>query len=210
VAESMVKVTKTQLTEMLRERTCTKGELDTLMSDVMYLVNSRPLMLKAGSDPWSGGPITPLHLLGGRASIHVPVLGLDERPTLTKRMRFIEQLKEEFWRKWFHQVFEHLIPCQKWRTEHRNVMVGDVVLMRDAGTLQEKYKLARVKEVMPGEDGKVRKVILVYKNIGSDKAVQEAKFKETERSVHNLVVIVPADWAPDEVEEAVAGGIARH
>jgi hypothetical protein len=96
-AESMIRVTKLQLTEMLKERTCTKGELDTLMSEVMFLVNSRPLMLKAGSDPWSGGPITPLHLLSGRATLQVPVVEVDERPNLTKRLRFLEELKNEFW-----------------------------------------------------------------------------------------------------------------
>jgi hypothetical protein len=51
VAEAMIKVTKGQLTQLLRGKECTKGELDTLMSDVAYIVNSRPLMLKAGSDP---------------------------------------------------------------------------------------------------------------------------------------------------------------
>jgi hypothetical protein len=81
---------------MLKERVCTKGELDTLLSEVMFLVNSRSLVLKAGSDPWSGGPITPLHLLSGRATMQMPVLGVEEKPSLTKRLRFLEEVKNEF------------------------------------------------------------------------------------------------------------------
>ena len=202
-AESMIRVTKLQLTGMLKERSCTKGELDTLMSDVAYLVNSRPLMVKAGSDPWAGGPVTPLHLLGGRATIGVPAIGLDERPTLTKRLRFLEELKQQFWKKWFAQVFSHLVPCQKWRTEHRDVKKGDVVLLREDNVVQDSYKLARVKQTLPGVDGRVRRVILEYKNVKSGVPIDQMRFRETERSIHNLVVIVPVDWTPEQIEEAV-------
>ncbi len=55
----MIKVTKSQLTQLLQGKECTKGKLDILMSDVAFIVNSRPIMLKAGSDPWADGPITP-------------------------------------------------------------------------------------------------------------------------------------------------------
>ena len=205
-AESMIRVTKLQLTGMLKERSCTKGELDTLMSDVAYLVNSHPLMVKAGSDPWAGGPVTPLHLLGGRATIGIPAVGLDERPTLTKRLRFLEELKQQFWKKWFAQVFSHLVPCPKWRTEHRDVKTGDVVLLREDNVLQDLYKLARGKQTLPGMDGRVRRVILEYKNVKAGVPVEQMRFRETERSIHNLVVIVPVDWTPEQIEEAVMSG----
>jgi hypothetical protein len=197
IAEAMIKVTKGQLTHLLQGRECTKGELDTLMSDVAFIVNSRPLMLKAGSDPWAGGPITPLHLLGGRATKNVPMMTpLDERPSLTKRLRFLEEVKKEFWRKWFHQVFHHLVPCTKWSKKYRDVQKGDVVLLKEASLVDNMYKLARVKEA-------IRRVLLEYKNVNKDTPPGQEKFKETERSIHSLVVIVPADWAPEEVEGAV-------
>jgi hypothetical protein len=136
------------------------------------------------------------------------VLGVDEKPSLTKRLRCLEEVKNEFWEKWFHQVFEHLIPCPKWRKEYRNMMVGDVVLMRDTNLVGHRYKLALVKEVVAGEDGKVRRVVLQYKNVEASTPLDKARFKETERSVHNVVVIVPVDWTPAEVEQSVVDGMA--
>ncbi len=208
-AESMIRVTKLQLTDLLKNRVCTKGELDTLMSDVMFLVNSRPLMLKAGSDPWSGGPITPLHLIGGRATMGIPSLGVDVKPALTKRLRFLEETKQQFWKKWFHQVFPHLVPCYKWKKEFRDVMEGDVVLLRESNVLQELYKLARVKKAIKGEDGHVRRVLLEYRSPGQGQPQDQGKLKETERSIHNVVVIVPVDWKAEDVEQAVVDGMHR-
>jgi hypothetical protein len=209
VAESMIRVTKVQLTALLKDRRCTKGELDTVLSEVAYIVNSRPLMVKAGEDPWAGGPITPLHLLGGRATIGIPSVQCEDKPSLTKRLRFLESLKEEFWNKWFLQVFPKLIPCQKWRTKFRDVQVGDIVLVKEASLVQKSYMLARVKEVKAGEDGHIRRVILEYKNVDSHTDLKKAKFKETERSIHSLVVIVPADWTEEDVEKAVRGGLQK-
>lgn len=208
-AESMIRITKRQLENALRTSVFTKGELDTVLSDVMFIVNSRPLMISAGSDPLSGGPITPLHLLGGRSTINVPTMKFDEKPALTKRTRFLEETCQEFWSKWYAQVFPHLVPSYKWRREFRDVMVGDVVLLRDCNPLDRKYQLMRVKEVFPGEDGRVRRVLLQYKNVpDSTTDLNKLKFKETERSVHNIAVIVPVDWKPEDIETAVTSGIA--
>ena len=113
----------------------------------------------------------------------------------------MEELKDEFWSKWFAQVFEKLVPCQKWRTSHRSVKVGDVVLFRmSMAAITPDYKMARVKEVFPGEDGHVRRVLLEYKAQRAGATEEEWIFKTTERAIHNIVVIVPVDWTPEEVE----------
>jgi hypothetical protein len=51
--------------------------------------------------------------------------------------------------------------------------------------------------------------VLQYKNVEANTPLSKAKFKETERSIHNVVVIVPVDWEPKEVEESVVEGLAR-
>ena len=96
----MIKVTKKQLAQALKSAVLTKGELDTLFSDVMFIVNSRPLMKGAGDDPLSCNPITPLHLMGGRSTINIPDPTFDGNANLTKRLRFIEEMKKDFWKKW--------------------------------------------------------------------------------------------------------------
>jgi len=64
--------------------------------------------------------------------------------------------------------------------------VGDVILMKDESIASCDYRLGRVVEVFPGEDGHVRRVIVTYKNPG------EAVFRKSERPIHKLVLIVPA------------------
>ena len=208
-AESMIRVTKRQLWDTLKARIYTKGELDTVFSDVMFIVNSRPLMITAGSDPLSGGPITPLHLIGGRSTIQIPTMHFDEKPSLTKRAKFLEETSQEFWSKWYVQVFPNLVPSYKWRKEYRDVKVGDIVLLRDCNPLERRYQMMRVKEAYPGEDGRVRRVLLQYKNISDPNVdLSKLKFKETERSIQNVAVIVPVDWSAEDVETAVTSGIA--
>ena len=190
LSEAMVKQTKIQLSILVKDRKLTKGELDTVLSDIQYIINSRPLNKRAGTDPLSGGPITPLHLLGGRATKEVPKMDLDQKVTLVKRLQFLDKITDEFWKKWFLTVFHNLIPCQKWRKEERNVLVGDVVLLKDSNLMKKgEYKLARVKEVRPSLDGHSRRVILEYKTHPTDE-----KLKTTERSIHGFIVIAPVDF----------------
>ena len=86
-------------------------------------------------------------------------------------------------------------------------MVGDVVLVKENNVVQDTYRLAVVKEVFPGEDGKVRRVTVKYKNVDASTALEKLKFRETERSIHNIAVIVPADWKEEEIESAVVSGM---
>ena len=81
-------------------------------------------------------------------------------------------------------MFGQLIPAKKWRKDHPDLKVDDVVLMKDESIASRTYRLARVKQVFIGNDGHVRRALLVYKNPG------ESVFRETERPIHKLVLIV--------------------
>ena len=210
-AEALIKVTKKQLSRLMENRIFTKGELDALFSDVQFIVNSRPLMIKAGSDTLSGGPITPLHLLWGRSTQQVPEMNFDTKASLTKRCAFLDSVRREFWDKWFAQVFPHLVPSYRWKKEYRNVQEGDVVLMCQESKLKRTYKLAKVTRVPVDKDGKVRRVFLKYFNVDGKKKYRDGGYPEmeTERSIHNLVVVHPADWEEEDVSRAVTEDLAH-
>ena len=193
VAEAMVKATKRQLTACLENRTFTKGEMDTVLTSVATIINSRPLGKKAGEDVLTGGPITPLHLLTGRATIDVPEVRVQEDAGLVRRTKFIQETIDQFWTKWFTVVFDRLVPCHKWSTSKRNVKIGDIVLVKDANLVRGEYRLARVQKVHEGSDGRVRRAVVEYKLSG------QSPFRTTERAIHNLCVIVPVDWSYEEV-----------
>lgn len=206
-AEAMIRVTKKQLANLMANRNLTFAELSTLCTEVAHIVNSRPLMKIASGDVLSGGAITPLHLLGGRSTAGVPDVVFKNGSTPTKRLKFLEDLKSEFWRKWFLQVFENLAPSYRWKKKSRNVMAGDVVLVQDSSLFSGKYKLAIVSEVKNGRDGCVRSVKMKYKNVGKNGKM--AQFTEIERSVHTVVVVVPVDWKQEAVENAVVEDMAQ-
>ena len=193
-AEAMVKVVKKQLGILMHGRIFTKGEMDTF-SDVMQIINSRPLVGRAGSDPGESNPITPNHLLMGRATLEVPVMQFEEGSSLTRRVAFIESIKREFWSKWVTQVFPRLLPSYRWHKEQRNVAVGDVVLLTKESELSNSYRLAVVKEVTVDADGRVRKVLAGYKNVDGGVEYKRAGYKEytTERAIHGIVVVVPVE-----------------
>ena len=82
--------------------------------------------------------------------------------------------------------------------------------MKDSNLVRGNYRLAKVKEVVRGEDGHVRRVTLIYKNPEAGTSIQEGKkYVEVERSVQNVVVIVPADWTFEDTEAAVTSGLRR-
>ena len=214
-AEAMIKSTKKQLSDLLKNRLFTKGELDTFLIEVMFILNSRPLMKKPGEDIFSGGPVTPLHLLGGRCTINVPQVDVDHKPSLKKRLCFIENTVDEFWQKWFVQVFPDLVPCHKWKKAYRNVKIGDIVLLRDSNCFKRGYKLAKVSEANPGSDGKVRRITVTFKNVKDSgvnikqagQTLKSAQVQEMKTSIQNVVVIVPVDWSEEEAMSAVSNAV---
>ena len=48
----------------------------------------------------------------------------------THRMRFMETQFTIWWKSRYSEVFSSLMPFPKWSTKHRNLQVGDIVLVR--------------------------------------------------------------------------------
>ena len=71
----------------------------------------------------------------------------------------MEQFVVAWWQRWQAAAFQLFTPRQKWTRQERAIQVGDVVLLRGDGKLKKgEYKLGRVVELLPGEDGMVRTV----------------------------------------------------
>ena len=84
------------------------------------------------------------------------------------------------------------------RSKKRSVRVGDVVLIQDSNQVRGNWKLGKVSKVYPGDDAKVRKVDVEYKNPRPgepvDKYMCEGRgYVTVRRAVHRLIVLVPVD-----------------
>ncbi len=70
-AEQMIRLLKPCLEQALAGKRYSNGELATVMDEAAQIVNSRPIT-RGSEDTQAGGPITPLHLQLGRATVEVP------------------------------------------------------------------------------------------------------------------------------------------
>ena len=190
VTESLIRSTKHLLKQTIEGKRLTFVEIQTVLCEVSQILNSRPLGLysKPGTDPLDGGPITPNHLLLGRATNNIPDFNYSNVSN-TKRIRFLKTVVDEFWTKWKVVTFQSLVPQYKWHKSRRNVQVGDVVLVHDDSALAGDYKLGQVTEVKVSSDGlvrscKVRCVTRTENNI--TKSILE-------RPIHKLCIIVPKE-----------------
>ena len=131
--------------------------------EIANIVNSRPIGIISGSDPTCPDPITPNHLLLGRSTTEVATGPFDETRDVNKRYKFLQQLVDSWWNRWYESVLPSLVPCYKWLQRHRNVQVGDICLIRYKSDLRSTYRLGQVVKTQLGSDGLVRKVVLKYK-----------------------------------------------
>lgn len=170
--------------------------LRTLLYEVMAIVNSRPLSIEHLSDPTGPEPLTPNHILTMKSTIVQPPPGefMKEDLYLQKRWRRVQYLANEFWIRWRKEYLLNLQPRQKWNVHRRNLKINDVVLLQDDMAPRNEWKLAKVTDVYPGTDNKVRKVRLLVSERTYDKHSKlVTKTVSLERPIHKVIVLLEAD-----------------
>jgi hypothetical protein len=90
---------------------------------------------------------------------------LEESPhTLQTTYMHLEELVTEWWVSWVTNCFPEMVGRTKWTVPRRDLKVGDVGHIKyevKFGRLV--WKLAKVAEVHPREDGRVRTVSVAYR-----------------------------------------------
>ena len=109
---------------------------------------------------------------------------------------------DDFWEKWIQLYAQSLVTQRKWNVSTRNLCPGNVVIVADKNVLRGEYRLGIVKEVFPGTDGKVRRVLVTYKNFRvGDVGQSYYGVNDTvtvSRSVQRLALIVHQRIIPKE------------
>ncbi len=195
-AERMIGLLKPCLEQAIAGKRYSYGELATVMAEAAQVVNSRPIA-RGSEDTQAGGPITPLHLQLGRATVEVPRVRFEEAPSLTRRLQHAGEGIKQFWKKWMHLVFQEKLLSRTWRKVKRNVAVGDVVYMMEKDDDDEFCRMGIVEEVKVGPDGCIRTATVRYTNPGGDPHHRSAP-KLAVRPIHKLAVIVPVDYRFEE------------
>nr|XP_054587464.1 uncharacterized protein LOC129152993 [Nothobranchius furzeri] len=170
--------------------------LRTLLYEVMAIINSRPLSAESLNDPAGPEPLTPNHILTMKSTIIQPPPGqfLKEDIYLRKRWKRVQYLVNDFWIRWRKEYLLNLQARQKWHVSKRDLKVGDIVLLQEDFAPRNTWKMARVTDVFPGADNKVRKVrLLVRESTVNKQGTSTTKTVSLDRPIHKVIVLVEAE-----------------
>jgi len=186
-SEALIKSVKRSLKISIGSQVFSFSEMQTILFETASLVNERPI----GRHPTSvedGAYLSPNDLLLGNSTNRMPDGSYDNASSRYARYRFVQQVINSFWKRWTRDYFPTLLVQQKWHTSHRNVRVGDVVLIQDSNLIRGKWKLGQVIRADPSlRDGYVRNVDIHHKNPGSK------NFLTLTRPIQKIIVLVPVE-----------------
>lgn len=174
-------------------RLLTAEELETLMCEAEFILNSRPLT-PVSAESTDMGPITPNHLLMGASS---PAYAISDESSNLKyyqeRWKLVQHLADNFWRRWRREYLPTLRLRPKWLKRQRNLEAGDLVLVVDGDAPRGSWPTALIERTHPSKDGVVRKAtVRIVRPSGSDVSILE-------RPVHKLVLVYK--WADLQTSE---------
>ena len=165
IHEALVKSSKRAMMQIMtdeqRRRNLKEAELRLLFSEVTNFLNARPLTY-VGNDPEDLIALTPNHFLLNRANPAVPLMKT-EPMKYRDNFQYVQGLTEEIWKIWLTQYLPSLTARAKWRSQERNLKVGDRVFVVQDNIKRGDWLWGLVHEVHPNSDGIVRKATVKTK-----------------------------------------------
>lgn len=159
IFEAAVKSAKRHLIRCIGNQMLTYEEYNTFLCQVECCLNSRPIS-KLTDDANDLRTLTPGHFLVGEQLNSFPE-GMDLRNISQNRLirwQLVQQLYQQFWKKWHDEYLHTLINRPKWNKEHRNFQINDIVIVKEDNLAPTRWKLGRIIQVKRGVDGLVRSV----------------------------------------------------
>jgi hypothetical protein len=169
--EAGVKSMKHHLRRVVGSRHLTTEEFSTLICNVEAILNSRPLT-PLTEDPSDCTVLTPGHFLIGRPLVALPHPDLtDINQNRLDRWQMVQVMVQHIWKAWTRDYLSQLRSQTKpkWYTSLPDLIPGTLVLIMDDSAFGPlHWKLGRITEVYPGDDGKTR-ACDIRTNITKDK-----------------------------------------
>ena len=150
------------------------NEMATVFAEVKSILNSSPLTYMS-DDPNYRRPLTPNHLVLGRASADMPHGPYEDTKNDHKRFQYVRTIANNFWRRFIDEYVPKMIAIgrSKWQKRNREIKKNDLVLIVESNVPRGKWNLGRVTEVLPGKDGVVKNVLLKTKSGELKRSVQK-------------------------------------
>lgn len=160
--EAAVKSAKHHLRRVIGDQQLTFEEFATVLTQVEACLNSRPIT--RGSDDASDNlALTPSHSWALEPVVTPLARDHTDVPkNRLQRWKLLQQFVQDFWRRWKDEYLDQLFLRTKWKGEHPNAAIDDVVLVRSENTPPTQWPMGRIANIYPGSDGLVRSVDVVY------------------------------------------------
>ncbi|GBN64011.1 hypothetical protein AVEN_81864-1, partial [Araneus ventricosus] len=156
--ERLVRTLKDLFKRTLGKSVLTSNELYTVICDCESIINCRPLTY-VSENPEELIPLTPsMFLIENRSSNTGDIEQLNSS-SLNKRIKCRSKLLKDLRQRFRKEYLGQLV--QKHNEKHsRNPQVGEIVLVGDDNKKRLFWVLAKIIELIPGRDGKIRTVKL--------------------------------------------------
>lgn len=153
--ERLVGLVKRVLRKTLGRSSLTYCEMETMLCDCESIINSRPLTY-ISDDQNELAPITPAMFLQEIKENGVPELDVIETTNLQKKFQYRTKLRQDLRKRFRSEYLGQL--RQQAEKQNVTIQIGDVVMIENENAKRLDWPLAKVTELYPGRDGKVRLV----------------------------------------------------
>ncbi|CAK1598625.1 unnamed protein product [Parnassius mnemosyne] len=158
IYEAAVKSCKYFLKRVLAAALLTYEEFVTVLIQVEGILNSRPLCPLSNTDINDFSALTPAHFLIGRAITTVPDYEYKDVPAHRLTLfQQLQQLQQDFWRRWSRDYIGILQQRTKWRSSKGPALsVDTMVVVKDDRLPPCQWKLGRIIQTHDGRDSVAR------------------------------------------------------
>ena len=157
--EANIKSMKKHLKKTVGNSHLTMNEMYTLLVRIEACLNSRPL-IPLTNDPNDLQVLTPGHFLIGEPLTALPEYDLQEIPlNRLSRWQLVERLRNHYWTRWTREYLTTLQSRGKWFQNNNNPdLVGSMVVLVEDNLPPLSWRMGRICDVHPGDDGQIRVV----------------------------------------------------
>ena len=151
---------------MIGDHKLTFEEFTTVLTQIEVCLNSRPLTPLPSSEECIE-VLTPGQFLIGQPLEAMPdpsTITHTHSVSLLKRWHLVQSLVRHLWQRWSAEYLTSLAKVNKWHYPSRNIQVNDIVLLKEDNLIPTNWPLARIIQVHPGNDNRVRVVTLNTQN----------------------------------------------
>ena len=184
--ESNIKCLKLHLRKMFHDFTPAIEDMNTMLCQIESILNSRPLSpLTENINDLSA--LTPGHFIIGTNLRALPGQESNLKVSNSRKgmLQNMQTRLDNFWKQWSKQYIVNLQQRERWMQEGKlKVKEGMLVLLRDEQLPSNRWRLARVLEIIPDKQGTTR-VVRLRTSTG-----------ETTRAVHQIAPLIedPTDF----------------